>query len=59
VRHHVTIKKFIIPTISALDHISTITLTKEEEINFWQTGRAIKVDINFLNKSKTFDYKNP
>ena len=50
---------FIIPTISALSHISTFVLDKEEEISFWQTGRAIKVDIDFLNESKIFDYKNP
>ena len=50
---------FIIPTISALDHISTFVLTKEEQINFWQTGRAIKVDINYFKKSKSFDYKKP
>ncbi len=49
----------IIPTISALNHISTLELKKEEEINFWQTGRAIKVDINYLNKSKTFNFKKP
>ncbi|MBO6974371.1 MAG: tRNA pseudouridine(55) synthase TruB [Prochlorococcus marinus CUG1435] len=49
---------FIIPTISALNHISTLELTKQE-VDFWQTGRSIKVDINFLNKSKTFDYKEP
>ncbi len=49
----------IIPTISALNHISTLVLNKEEEINFWQTGRAIEVDINYLNKSKTFDFKKP
>ena len=49
----------IIPTIAALNHISTLILNKEEEINFWQTGRAIKVDINYLNESKTFDYKKP
>ena len=55
----VNAKNFIIPTISALNHISTLILKKEEEINFWQTGRAIKVDINRLNKSKTFDYKKP
>ena len=48
---------FIIPTISALNHISTLVLNKEEEINFWRTGRAIKVDINYLSKIKTFDYK--
>ena len=53
------IKKFIIPTISALDHISTIILTNEEEIKFWQTGRAIKVDINLFNEKGTFDYKKP
>jgi len=48
----------IIPTISALSHISTFILNKEE-INFWQTGRAIKTDINFFKESKTFDYKKP
>ena len=52
-------KNFIIPTISALNHISTFILNKEEEINFWQTGRAIKVDDNNLNESKAFDYKKP
>ena len=49
----------IIPTISALNHISTLALNQEKEINFWQTGRAIKVDINYFNKSKNFDYKKP
>ena len=53
------LKKFIIPTISALDHISTITLTSEEDIKFWQTGRSIKVDINLFNERNTFDYKKP
>ena len=51
--------QLIIPTISALSHISTLVLNKEEEINFWQTGRTIKVDINFLSEIKTFDYKKP
>ncbi len=50
---------FIIPTISALKHIPTFVLTKEEEINFWKTGRAIKIDINNSNESKTFDHKKP
>ena len=50
---------FIIPTISALDHISTLVLTRKEEINFWQTGRVIKVDMNNFNKANTFDYKKP
>jgi tRNA pseudouridine55 synthase len=49
---------FIIPTISALNHISTFVLV-EEQINFWQTGRAIKVDINYFSGSKAFDYKRP
>ena len=49
----------IIPTISALNHISTLVLNKEEEINFWKTGRAINVDFNYLNKNNTFDYKKP
>ena len=52
-------KNFIIPTISALNHISTFVLTNEEQINFWQTGRAIKVDINYFIESKSFDYKKP
>ena len=52
-------KNFIIPIISALNHISTLVLNKEEEINFWQTGRAIKFDINYLNEIKSLDYKKP
>jgi len=54
-----TPKSFIIPTISALNHISSLVLSNEEQINFWQTGRAIKVDINYFMESKTFDYKKP
>ena len=50
---------FIIPTISALDHISTFVLNREEEINFWQTGRAIQFNLNYFNENKTFDYKKP
>ena len=50
---------FIIPTISALNHISTFVLAEEEQINFWQTGRAIKVDINYFKECKAFDYKKP
>ena len=52
-------KNFIIPTISALNHISSFVLSTEEQINFWQTGRAIKVDINYFEESKSFDYKKP
>jgi len=50
---------FIIPTISALNHISTFILTKEEQINFWQTGRSINVDINYFKESKAFDFNKP
>ncbi len=52
-------KNFIIPTISALNHITSFVLRNEEQINFWQTGRAIKVDINYFKESKSFDYKKP
>ena len=52
-------QNFIIPTIAALNHISTFVLTKEEQINFWQTGRAIKVNINYFKGSKSFDDKKP
>jgi len=52
-------KNFIIPTISALNHISTFVLRNEEQINFWQTGRAIEVDINYLQESNSFDCKKP
>ena len=52
-------KNFIIPTISALNHISTFVLSNEEQINFWQTGRAIRVDINYFQENKSFDYKKP
>ena len=50
---------FIFPTISALNHISTLVLNNDEEINFWQTGRAINIEINYFNERNTFDYKNP
>jgi len=53
------LKNFIIPTISALNHISSFVLSNEEQINFWQTGRAIKLDINYFKESKSFDYKKP
>ena len=52
-------KNFMIPTISALNHISTLVLKNDEEINFWQTGRAIKVEINYFNEMINFDYKKP
>jgi tRNA pseudouridine55 synthase len=50
---------FIFPTISALNHISTLVLNNDEEINFWQTGRAIKVDINYFNERNKFDHNKP
>ena len=49
----------IFPTISALDHISTLVLTKQEEINFWQTGRVIKFDVNNFVKNCSYDHKKP
>jgi len=52
-------KNFIIPTISALNHISTFVLSTEEQINFWQTGRAISVINNYFKEGKSFDYKKP
>ena len=50
---------FIIPTISALNHIPTLVLDKEEDINFWQNGRAIKFNLNYFNEGETFRYKEP
>jgi len=50
---------FIIPIISALDHISTLVLTNQEEISFWQTGRVIKFDINNFVNNCLFDHKKP
>ncbi len=52
-------KNFIIPTISALNHIPSFVLSNEEQINFWQKGRAIKVNINYQEKNDAFDYKKP
>jgi len=52
-------KNFIVPTISALNHISTFTLNKDEQIHFWKTGRTIKVDTNNFTENKVFDYKKP
>ncbi len=52
-------ESFIVPTICALDHISTLVLTNQEEINFWQTGREIKFDSNNLVKNCSYDHKKP
>ncbi len=54
-----TSKNFIIPTISALNHISSFVLNNEDQINFWQTGKAIKFDIDYFKESDSFDYKKP
>ena len=40
-------------------HISTLVLTNQEEINFWQTGRVIKFDTKNFVKSSSFDCKHP
>ena len=52
-------KPFLIPTIFALNHIPTIALTNQEDLNFWQTGRKIKFNTNNFVKSSSFDYKKP
>ena len=52
-------KPFLIPTIFALNHIPTIALTNQEDLNFWQTGRAIKFNTNNFVKTSSFDYKKP
>ena len=58
-KHQNNTSNLIIPTIAALDHISTLVLINEEEINFWQTGRVIKFDSNNFTKTCSFDYKKP
>ena len=52
-------KLFIIPTISALDHISTLVLINQEEINFWQTGRKIKFNSSNYVENCSYDHKKP
>ena len=52
-------ENYVIPTIVALKHISTLVLTDREEINYWLTGRKIKFNINNFSKSCIFDYKKP
>ena len=59
VKDEKNVTNLIIPTISALNHISTFVLTKEEQINFWTTGRVIKFEMDNLKESETFDYKKP
>ena len=49
----------IIPTIFALDHISTFVLPNDEDINYWQRGRAIKFNLDNIIKCSNFDYKKP
>ena len=49
----------ITPTILALDHISTLLLTNNEEINFWQTGRAIDFKLNNFVQILNFDHTKP
>ena len=51
-------KDFIIPTISALEHLATLVLNNEEEIKFWQTGRAVKLNTNyFIENKNTLNFK--
>ena len=49
----------ITPTLLTLDHISTLVLTNQEEISFWETGRVIKFNLNNFIKSLSFDYQKP
>ena len=49
----------IIPTIFALDHISTFVLPNDEDINYWQRGRAIKFNLDNIIKCPNFNYKKP
>ena len=49
----------ITPTLLTLDHISTLVLTNQEEISFWETGREIKFNLNNFIKSLSFDYQKP
>ena len=51
-------KSFIIPTISALEHIPTIVLSNAGEINFWRTGRVINL-YHKTAKNSRFDHKKP
>jgi len=53
------LENIIIPTISALNHISTLVLTQKEEINFWQTGRIIKVNTKNFTRTNSFNYEKP
>ena len=50
---------FLIPTIVALDHISTLILPNIEDICSFQRGRAIKFNLKNLIKSPTFDCNKP
>ena len=52
-------KNFIVPTILALDHISTLILTENKEIDFWKTGREIKFNYNNFSEISKFDYQKP
>ena len=49
----------IIPTLSALDHISTLFLDNEDEINFWRTGRAIDFQLRNFIPEKNCNFKEP
>ena len=50
---------FIIPTVSALKHISTFFLDNEDEINFWRTGRAIDFQVRNFIPVINFNFKEP
>ncbi len=51
--------EIIIPTIYALDHISTLVLTEQMELNFWRTGREIELNNDNFLYSAFLNYKKP
>ena len=53
------IKKYIIPTIDALNHLPKIILKDEKEIIYWETGRKINLDIGSKTLIEDLKTKDP
>ena len=51
--------KYIIPTINALNHLSTLVLNNQNEIDFWKTGREVKFNLESFSKNCIFDQEKP
>ena len=51
--------KYIIPTINALNHLSTLVLNNQNEIDFWKTGREVKFNLGSFSKNCIFDQEKP